>query len=342
MATADWLQTNLKIQFNEFDFHSSSLSEAPNKALFQDVRAIGRTSYEAYVAPIFLENRRKPWRSTMKAQAVHISKRAQRCLKTQQNEMEWRVKIESNVTNRFDTEVNCTRCRALIWRAEKDPTVATNFKTPRKECQCNPRNKDDNVDEGLSKIFDSHVETELTYDECIPPEFRLHPKPDRVYGLRKTSRIRRLLQETPTPDGDLIGEKVRSTPYRERVEKLLFPFLVFECKSERSADSRSDAQKQSACAIIICLELQSKLADTVRSMKPEDQSLKQKPLVWFLCNKGEQWYISIASFCQANRSLVRYVSGSQWTRPVLSNACSKWIHCGLGGSAIGKTLFDYC
>jgi hypothetical protein len=326
MATADWLRTNLKIKYNEFNFHNSSLSEAPNRALFEDVRAIGCTSYAAYVTPVFLENRRKPWRSTMKARAVHLSEYANRCLETQQNELEWRFKTESDVTKRFDIEVNCTRCRAVIWRAEKDPTVATNFEKPRKDCQCKPRNKDDNVDDGLSQIFDFHADTALEHDECIPPEHRHHQRPDRVYGLRKTDRISRLLQETPTPDGDLIGEKVRSTPYEGKKEKLLFPFLVAESKAEGSADSRSDAQKQSACAIITCLELQAKLADTVRSMKPEDQSLKQKPLVWFLCNKGEQWYISIASFCQANRSSIRYVSGSRCARPeYLTFAASGYI-----------------
>ena len=247
----------------------------------------------------------------MKAQAVHLSECAKRGLEAQYNEEEWRLTVEPLVTNRFDTEVNCTHCRAVIWRAEKDPTVATKYKTPRKDCQCKPRNKDDNVDDGLSRIFHFHASTRFEYDEAIPSENRKHPKPDRVYGLQKTDRIRRLLQENSTLDGGLIGHKVKSSPYGTKYEQLLFPFFVSEAKAEKADGARSDAKKQSACAIITCLELQAKLADRVRSMKPEDQSLKQKPLVWFLCNKGEQWYISIASIRHADRSSIRYVSGSQ-------------------------------
>lgn len=162
----------------------------------------------------------------------------------------------------------------------------------------------------MSRIFDCHIEEPIEHDESIPTtkEAGRRSAPDRVYGLRKTERVLRLLEETLTPSGDLIGDRVKSTPYGDRLHPLAFPFLILESKSEKSSDSRSDAQSQTAPALITCLEIQAKLADAVRAVNPEHASLRQQPLMWFLCHKGEQWYVAIAFIHNKSRSLYRYVS----------------------------------
>lgn len=246
----------------------------------------------------------------MKARANFVAEYATRCLETYQREQAWRMKLEHELTSRFDHEVNCTICRAELWRAPKDPTLATSYKTPQRRCQCNPRDKNDDIDDGLSRIFDCHIEEPIEHDESIPMTKIVGRRsaPDRVYGLRKTERLLRLLTETSTPSGDLIGEKVKNTPYGDRSHPLAFPFLILESKSEKSSDNRSDAQAQTAPALITCLELQNRLAGAVRTVNPQHPSLQQQPLVWFLCHKGEQWYVAVACLHNKPRSPQRYVS----------------------------------
>ena len=310
MANPGWLSKNLKIIFSDLDFCNDKRTQTPHDPILEDVHAIGKTSYNTYEAGIYLESRLKPWRLDMKARAKYMAECAGRCLDTHQREQAWRMKLEHELTSRFDHEVNCTTCRAELWRALKDPTIATSFKTPQRRCQCSPSDKFDNIDDGLSRIFDCHIEEPIEHDESIPTTKKVGHRsaPDRVYGLRKTERVLRLLEETLTPSGDPIGQKVKSTPYNDRLHPLAFPFLILESKSEKSSDSRSDAQSQTAPALITCLEIQAKLADAVGGVNPEHASLRQQPLMWFLCHKGEQWYVAIAFIQNNPRSLHRYVS----------------------------------
>ena len=136
----------------------------------------------------------------------------------------------------------------------------------------------------------------IDHDECIPAEYKLrtHREPDRVYGLQKTRRLARLLDDTSTPSGHIIGQTLRSSPFPSRSEQIIFPFMVLEAKSEKSQNSRSATQAQTACAIITFLQLQSKLTKAARDVCPDTRASLSQPLVWFLTHKGEQWSISAA------------------------------------------------
>jgi hypothetical protein len=52
-----------------------------------------------------------------------------------------------------------------------------------------------------------------------------------------------------------VGETIRTSPFKEGVEPLLFPFLVLEAKSEKSSNGFEDIQTQTAFPILALLKL---------------------------------------------------------------------------------------
>ena len=143
-------------------------------------------------------------------------------------------------------------------------------------------------------MFDYHAEEGIAY----PPEVRSELSkcqgiPDRVYGLRATRRLERILSSAdkrPSASGQCIGDTIVTHPFRGDSEPIHFPFLVLEAKSEKGSDSLSDAAYQSAFSIRELLLLQEKL----RVAAGEDPDWDTGPLVWFLSNKGEEWKVCIA------------------------------------------------
>ena len=132
-------------------------------------------------------------------------------------------------------------------------------------------------------------------------------KPDRVYGLRMTNRLERLLKRTEdkraVAEGKMIGETIKSTPFRPGGDPLVFPFLALEAKSEKGKDSFSDIETQTAFVIRSLLELQEDL----RRAAGEDSEWESGPLVWFLANKGEQWRVA-AAYIEYQNGVRHYVS----------------------------------
>lgn len=108
MANPGWLFKNLKIIFGDLDFCDDRRTPTPHDPILEDVHAIGKTSYNTYEAGIYLESRLKPWRLSMRARAKYMAECAGRCLETHQREQAWRMKLEHELTSRFDHEVNCT------------------------------------------------------------------------------------------------------------------------------------------------------------------------------------------------------------------------------------------
>ena len=116
-------------------------------------------------------------------------------------------------------------------------------------------------------------------------------KPDRIYGLRRTKRLDRLLDSAdkrPSMAGKQIEDTLRSCPFRADGEPIIFPFLVLEAKSEKSADSFSDIEIQTAFAIRELLIIQDDLRQAA-------EGSQDYPLVWFISYKGEQWRVHAAN-----------------------------------------------
>ena len=79
-----------------------------------------------------------------------------------------------------------------------------------------------------------------------------------------------------------VGETIRTSPFKEGVEPLLFPFLVLKAKSKKSSDGFGDIQTQTAFPILALLKLQEDL-----QAKASDIIPKAGPLVWFFGNRGD-------------------------------------------------------
>jgi hypothetical protein len=149
-------------------------------------------------------------------------------------------------------------------------------------------------------------------DEAIvyPPELRSElprreERPDRVYGLRATKRLERMLtrvDKRPAASGQCIGDSVRSHPFREDAEPVHFPFLLLEAKSEKGPESLSDAANQTAFSIRELLLLQQDL-QLAAGEGPDCAG----PLVWFLSYKGEEWKVCIA-YIDKKTEVSRFVS----------------------------------
>jgi hypothetical protein len=153
-------------------------------------------------------------------------------------------------------------------------------------------------------LFDYNFGEAIEY----PPEVQaVLPKrkaiPDRVYGLRLTRRLERILScpdkrhSAADPESDqCIGDTIRSHPFKGDSEPARFPFLVLEAKSEKGSDSLSDAAYQTAFSIREMLSIQEEL----REAAGEGPDWRAGPLVWFLSNKGEDWKVCIAYIETAN------------------------------------------
>jgi hypothetical protein len=124
--------------------------------------------------------------------------------------------------------------------------------------------------------------------------------------LRLTKRLERLLwseDKRQSAAGACIVDNLRSNPFREDGQSILFPFLVIEAKSEKGADSFSNIEAQTAFSLRELLVIQ----DNLRLAAEEDQDWDGGPLVWFLSYKGEQWRVSVA-YIETENDCKHYVS----------------------------------
>lgn len=108
---------------------------------------------------------------------------------------------------------------------------------------------------------------------------------------------------------------MRSSPFRQDGEPLVFPFLVIEAKSEKGCDAFTDTQVQTAFAIRELLSIQDQLA----RLAEEDTERDAGPLVWFLSYKGEQWRVS-AAYIHNQNGKTSYVSVACLSPKVLSDS----------------------
>lgn len=70
----------------------------------------------------------------------------------------------------------------------------------------------------------------------------------------------------------------------------MFLFLVLEAKSEKSKDTFTDVEMQTAFSIRTLLKMQWDL----KQAAGEGSEWESGPLVWFFANKGEMWRVAAA------------------------------------------------
>ncbi|RDL40397.1 uncharacterized protein BP5553_00376 [Venustampulla echinocandica] len=263
---------------------------------FNDIQKIGRTEIAKYHESV-IRGSDKPWRAQTKRRAERIVAKAQLCLEANRNEAGWRLNLEHEILARLTIEVACRGCRARLWRSELEVTRDPKDKfsksleerqKKRKPCSCpGGRGGLDEFKEGINQLFDDRAEETIIQEEGLQAAMQKKEKPDRIYGLRKTSRLKRLLCETKDKRA---VESIRSTPFRPGGESIVFPFLVLEAKSEKSRDGFGDIEAQTAFTIRQLLKLQEDLRRATR----KDSKWESGPLVWFLANKGALWRVAAA------------------------------------------------
>jgi hypothetical protein len=169
------------------------------------------------------------------------------------------------------------------------------------------------VEEGINPLFDDRADEAILQDEELQSQLpKREEKPDRVYGLRVTKRLDRILWMEDIRSGaggKAITDSLVTTPFRADGEPIVFPFLIMEAKSEKGADSFANVEMQTAFAIRKLLVLQDELRKAAR----EGDDWDGGPLVWFLSNKGEQWRVCIG-YIDSKSSPPRFVSGSRFSR----------------------------
>lgn len=150
---------------------------------------------------------------------------------------------------------------------------------------------------GLNRIF-GHREDELIHhDSTIQQELPRATKPDAIYGLRQTRNIENLLNDTACigrpEDGQdmLVHESLGEPPLSEEGDPVVFPFLLLEAKSAKSADSDwNSVQLQSAFPVrtLLCTQ------ELLKNMVEPHTKQQADPLVWLIMNRGEDWRVSAA------------------------------------------------
>jgi hypothetical protein len=157
-------------------------------------------------------------------------------------------------------------------------------------------------DPGLNPLFSDRAEERVLHDEIVTMQLPKRDHPDRVYGLRETTRFSRVLSSPCRASNDRpIREVLKISPFRTANDPLLFPFLVLEAKSEKGY-CWDWIETQTAFSIRTLLQLQEDL----QNQSDPELSWEDGPLVWFLASKGEEWRVG-ASFVERSSKGSTYV-----------------------------------
>ncbi len=145
----------------------------------------------------------------------------------------------------------------------------------------------------MNRVFGDRADELIIHGGEAATELRPR-KPDRVYGLQQTRRFTKVLEDIMTAVQDRVSQAIQITPFDNRTDPIIFPFLVSEAKTERG-DSFDACERQTAFPIWKMLVLQEDLEKETRRLLSEQGG----PLVWFLSNRGEDWRVYV---CYTNIS----------------------------------------
>ena len=170
---------------------------------------------------------------------------------------------------------------------------------------------------GLNRIFGHREDEPIHHEPNIEEQLSRATKPDAIYGLRQSRNIENLLNDTvcvgrPEDEQDmLVHELLGESPLSEEGDPIVFPFLVLEAKSAKSADSDwNSVQLQSAFPVrtLLCTQM------LLKNMAEPHSKRKVGPLVWLLMNRGEDWRVSVATVYHDADEKVGTVSTTEYVR----------------------------
>lgn len=127
-------------------------------------------------------------------------------------------------------------------------------------------------DPGEGQIFSNRSDERILHEVegQLSQQLRTAKRPDRVYGLRMTKSFVHYTAERSS---------LTHNPFKD--ERLLYPFLVIEAKSEKGSPGFESIETQSALAIRTCLLLQGQLETATQR--------RLYPIAWFLAYQGDEW-----------------------------------------------------
>ncbi|KAH7385875.1 hypothetical protein BKA66DRAFT_548583 [Pyrenochaeta sp. MPI-SDFR-AT-0127] len=240
---------------------------------FHAIRYIGHIQYEDYMVDHRVP---KGQRRIFKERINYLRKRSYELLDdAKANEATWR-ELEQPILKRFKGCGICRNCHNELWQ----PRLKATFLHPesqakldvkhnlRRLCVCNNKpvnSKPQDSDDESRDLFDCASDETITHalgDDLHAVSIPMNP--DRVYGLRTSSRL---------------PYDYSNFPVKGR--RILLPFLVVEAKRENDAPGFRAIQHQTAFPVRRLLKAQ----DNVLSRG----QLREPSLVWFFAYQGEQW-----------------------------------------------------
>lgn len=167
-------------------------------------------------------------------------------------------------------------------------------------------------DGGISMIFTDRAQESITYSAPVPADStrqQCTEQPDRTFGLTETENFRLLLNsddKRAPVDGDRrrICDTIKVSPYNEESNRLLFPFLIIEAKSNKSGFDFHAIGIQTIFAIKQLLELQMDL----RAASGKETF---EPLVWFIGYAGQFWDVSVCFLHTTRATKTEFVCPSK-------------------------------
>jgi hypothetical protein len=148
---------------------------------------------------------------------------------------------------------------------------------------------------GLSDIFTTRIGERSVIQDDPENYHRVEMQPDRIYGLRTTDAMEKILQrphishlgEDPKLEDVLLNRLTISCNPDSGGRASIYPFLVMEAKSLKGGSNFQKIETQTAVPIRNHLYLQLKLQ--------EDEFNRMQvpggPLAWFLAYVGEMWRV---------------------------------------------------
>ncbi|KAH6614659.1 hypothetical protein B0J18DRAFT_439869 [Chaetomium sp. MPI-SDFR-AT-0129] len=274
---------------------------AGHRSVFEAIERLKSFTYDTYRVGPTDDNLKTTaaWKVDTMRRARKLGEKARDLVA--RNEATWRLACEPLVFDRLNAEIACTICRNRVWRSEieasGDDTWGINNLRLRQEkrqiCHCLTAPyllADEDEMAGLDRLFIDRAEDWVTHPLELSQRLPQEQRPDRVYGLRQTKNIERLL-EKKLSDGSLLEHLLPNQPHDATLgQPLLFPFLVVEAKAGNSPDDWHSIRLQTAFPIFTYLNTQRSLcmATGARSR------WLAGPLVWFFTSRGEDWRLSLA------------------------------------------------
>jgi hypothetical protein len=148
---------------------------------------------------------------------------------------------------------------------------------------------------GLSDIFSTRIGERSMIQDDPEVHSSIEKKPDRIYGLRTTDAMDKILQqprlshlqEDSELKETLMSRLTMSCNPDSGGRASIYPFLVMEAKSLKGGSNFQSIERQTALPIRNYLYLQFKLQeDGFNKMK-----IPGGPLTWFFAYIGDMWRV---------------------------------------------------